>query len=83
MRPRVTCLPVLKFARDLQMQQSTKLRALKFTTAASQLAKAPKTIRLFVNQSSIGFDDAESLEPAQEIVLTEEQAKGAGERAWP
>lgn len=60
-----------------QTQQSIKVRALRFTTVASKIAQAPKTIKLFVNSSStLGFDDAESLDPAQEIELTEKQAKG-------
>ncbi|KAK4058505.1 hypothetical protein OIO90_000667 [Microbotryomycetes sp. JL221] len=60
-------------------QQSIKLRAIRFTTVASKIAQAPKTVRIFVNAGAnpLSFDDAESLEPAQEIVLTEEQAKGA------
>ncbi|GAA6058788.1 hypothetical protein JCM10212_001904 [Sporobolomyces blumeae] len=55
---------------------SIKLRALRLTTSASSLKSAPKSIRLFVNQPSLGFDEAESLEPAQEVELTENQARG-------
>jgi len=61
----------------LQVNQSIKLRALRFTTLPSFLSSAPKKIRLFVNQSSTGFDEAESHEPAQELELTEAQAKGS------
>ncbi|KAM0788507.1 hypothetical protein ACM66B_001638 [Microbotryomycetes sp. NB124-2] len=59
-------------------QQSIKVRAIRFKTVASRLSQAPKTVKVFVNQGAnpISFEDAESLEPAQEIVLTEEQAKG-------
>ncbi|KAK4053469.1 hypothetical protein OIV83_001636 [Microbotryomycetes sp. JL201] len=59
-------------------QQSIKLRAIRFKTVESKLSQAPKTVRIFVNAGAnpISFDDAESLEPAQEVVLTEEQAKG-------
>ncbi|GAA6006999.1 hypothetical protein JCM11491_001472 [Sporobolomyces phaffii] len=62
---------------QIPVNQSIKLRALRFTTLPSSLASAPKTIRLFVNKASVGFDDAESEEAAQELELTEAQAKGA------
>ncbi|GAA5876561.1 hypothetical protein JCM16303_003580 [Sporobolomyces ruberrimus] len=61
---------------QIPVNQSIKLRALRFTTLPSALKSAPKSIRLFVNKSSVGFDDAESQEPAQELELTEAQAKG-------
>ena len=33
---------------------------------------SPKTLRLYINrQNAIGFDEAESIEPTQEIVLSE------------
>lgn len=60
----------------LPFQQASRIRALKFKTAASALEQAPKTIRLFVNRQTIGFDDAESEECAQEMELTEKQQKG-------
>ncbi|KAL8286499.1 hypothetical protein RQP46_004516 [Phenoliferia psychrophenolica] len=60
----------------IPMNQSTKIRAIRFTTLPSVAAQAPKTIRLFVNKANLGFDDAESEEPAQELVLTEAQARG-------
>ncbi|GAA5830576.1 hypothetical protein JCM5353_002917 [Sporobolomyces roseus] len=62
---------------QIPVNQSIKLRALRFTTLSSSLSSAPKKIRLFVNQSSVGFDEAESQEPAQEVELTEAQAKGS------
>lgn len=58
------------------MHQAIRLRAIRFTTVPSALAQAPKKIRLFVNNRSIGFDDAESLEPAQELELTSAQSSG-------
>lgn len=61
----------------IPMSQTVKLRALRFTTADSDKDKAPKTIRLFVNNRNLGFDDAASLEAVQEIVLTEAQASGS------
>ncbi|GAA6034887.1 hypothetical protein JCM8097_009351 [Rhodosporidiobolus ruineniae] len=60
----------------IPLQQATKIRALRFTTLPSSLPQAPKTVKLFVNQPSLDFDSADSSEPAQEIVLDEEQAKG-------
>ncbi|GAA5921550.1 hypothetical protein JCM3775_003100 [Rhodotorula graminis] len=59
---------------QIPLQQAIKLRALRFTTLPSHLAHAPKTVRLFVNAPSTDFDT--SAEPAQEVVLDEEQAKG-------
>ncbi|GAA5835141.1 hypothetical protein JCM9279_007209 [Rhodotorula babjevae] len=60
---------------QIPLQQAIKLRALRFTTLSSHLAHAPKTVRLFVNAPSTDFDT--SAEPAQEVVLDEEQAKGS------
>lgn len=57
-----------------QTNSLVKLGAIRLKTLSLPLA--PKTIKLFVNNVTMGFDDAESLEPAQEIVLTEAQAKG-------
>ncbi|GAA5915808.1 uncharacterized protein JCM6883_006293 [Sporobolomyces salmoneus] len=61
---------------QIPINQSIKLRALRFTTTPTASKSAPKSIRLFVNQSSIGFDEAESQEPAQALELTEAQAEG-------
>jgi hypothetical protein len=58
------------------MNQVIRIKAIRLTTLATSLLCAPKTIRLFVNNVTMGFDDAESLEPAQEVILTEAQAKG-------
>ncbi|KAM0755035.1 DUF1000-domain-containing protein [Meredithblackwellia eburnea MCA 4105] len=60
----------------IPLQQTTKIRALRFKTVDSAAASAPKTIKLFVNRPNLGFDDAEGEEGAQEIVLTEAQTKG-------
>ncbi|GAA5934901.1 uncharacterized protein JCM15063_003097 [Sporobolomyces koalae] len=62
---------------QIPVNQSIKLRAIRFTTVPASLASAPKSIRLFVNQSSIGFDEAEGQDAAQELELTEAQAKGS------
>lgn len=58
------------------MNQSVRIRAIRLSTLPSSFAQAPKTLRLFVNSPTLGFDDAESLEPAQEVEVTEKQAKG-------
>lgn len=60
--------------RLVQINQSIKLKAVRFTTLSSSLQFAPRTLKLYVNQPSVDFDS--SLEPAQELVLDEEQAKG-------
>lgn len=59
---------------QIPMQQAIKLRALRFTTLPSHAAHAPKTVKLYVNQPATDFDS--TTEPAQELVLDEEQAKG-------
>lgn len=39
-------------------------------------SQAPKTIKLFVNQNSLDFQDASTHEPAQELVLSPEDVRG-------
>jgi len=60
----------------IAFQQSVKVFALRFTTAESELAKAPKTVKIFSDSLSIGFDEATSQTPAQEFELSKEQALG-------
>ncbi|KWU43554.1 thioredoxin-like protein 1-like protein [Rhodotorula sp. JG-1b] len=61
----------------IPIQESIKLRALRFTTASSKSAHAPKTVKIFVNAPGVDFDSAEGgAEAAQEFVLDEEQARG-------
>lgn len=60
----------------MQFQQTSRVRALRLTTLPPAFAQAPKTIRLFVNNPNVGFDDAESLDPAQEVEISEAQARG-------
>lgn len=61
----------------IPIQQSIKLRALRFSTPSSSLAHAPKQVKLFVNAPGVDFDAAESgAEPAQQVELDEAQAKG-------
>ncbi|KAF9895526.1 Thioredoxin-like protein 1, partial [Lobosporangium transversale] len=42
------------------------------------LAHAPKTIKLYVNRVTLGFDDVESVEETQKIELTEKDYEGNG-----
>ena len=56
--------------------QSVKLYALRFTTSGESIASAPKTIRVFPDALTIGFDEASSQTPAQEFQLTKNQASG-------
>jgi hypothetical protein len=58
------------------MKSQSRVRGLRFNTAASEIDKAPKKIKIFVDRPNIGFDEAESDNPAQEIVLDQTQAKG-------
>ncbi|GAA5859991.1 hypothetical protein JCM8547_003048 [Rhodosporidiobolus lusitaniae] len=59
---------------QIPLNQSARIRALRLTTLPSSVQFAPKTLRLYVNEPSVDFDS--SMEPTQEIVLDEEQAKG-------
>ncbi|KAJ1722452.1 hypothetical protein LPJ53_003136 [Coemansia erecta] len=42
------------------------------------LENAPRSIKIFANRTDIGFDDADSAEPTQEIEMTEEMYKSGG-----
>lgn len=59
---------------EIPFNQTVKIQALKFE--ASDLDYAPKKVRLFINRNSVGFDEIESLNPVQELVLTPENLKG-------
>ncbi|KAK3821473.1 MAG: PITH domain-containing protein [Benniella sp.] len=56
--------------------QSVKLHSIRIIP--NDIAKAPKTVKLYVNRLSLGFDEAESVEPTQIIELTDEHYKGNG-----
>lgn len=58
------------------MNSVSRVRAIRFTTLPSVISQGPKTIRIFVNNPTISFDDAGSLEPAHEAELTEAQVSG-------
>ncbi|KAJ1843972.1 hypothetical protein LPJ73_005314 [Coemansia sp. RSA 2703] len=42
------------------------------------LENAPKNIKIYANRTDIGFDDADSAEPTQEIEMTEQMYKDGG-----
>lgn len=58
-----------------QMNSVSRIRAIRFTTLPSEISKAPKTIKIFVNKPNLGFDDVDT-EAAHEETLTEAQASG-------
>ncbi|OCF42277.1 thioredoxin [Kwoniella heveanensis CBS 569] len=60
---------------SIPFQDPVKLRSISIFSAISP-GQAPKTVKLFINNTNIDFADAESLAPAQELELTTEQVKG-------
>lgn len=60
---------------SLPFNETVKLKSIQFFSAVSP-AQAPKTVKLFINHLSLDFSDTESLSPAQEIELSEEDVKG-------
>ncbi|WVF70444.1 thioredoxin [Kwoniella sp. CBS 6097] len=60
---------------SIPFQDPVKLRSISIFSAISP-SQAPKTVKLFINNTNIDFADAESLTPAQELDLTPEQVKG-------
>ncbi|WVN88871.1 thioredoxin [Cryptococcus depauperatus CBS 7841] len=60
---------------SIPFQDSVKLKYISIFSSISP-TQAPKTIKLFINLPNIGFDDTESLTPAQELVLTPKHVKG-------
>ncbi|GMH72986.1 hypothetical protein TrRE_jg617, partial [Triparma retinervis] len=60
----------------ITFNETVKVSGLKFTafnTANLDLQTAPKYIKVFVNRPSMGFSDAEDVEPTEEFELTEEE----------
>lgn len=55
--------------------QAVKIKAISIFGGVSP-EQAPKTIRLYVNQNALDFSDAESHEPAQELVLSDSDIRG-------
>ncbi|CAD6577824.1 MAG: hypothetical protein TREMPRED_002044 [Tremellales sp. Tagirdzhanova-0007] len=60
---------------SIPFNETVKLKAIQFFSGVSP-AQAPKSIKLFINHTSLDFSDTESLTPAQEIELTPEDVKG-------
>ncbi|WVQ83935.1 thioredoxin [Cryptococcus sp. DSM 104549] len=60
---------------SIPFQDPVRLRAISIFSGISP-PQAPKTIKLFINQPNIGFDDTESVAAAQEFELTPDQVKG-------
>ncbi|OWZ47940.1 thioredoxin [Cryptococcus neoformans c45] len=60
---------------SIPFQDPVKLKAISIFSGISP-SQAPKTVKLFINQPNMDFDDAENEAPAQELILTPEQVKG-------
>ncbi|KZT03457.1 DUF1000-domain-containing protein [Laetiporus sulphureus 93-53] len=56
---------------NVTFNQPVRIRSIVIQT--SNVAQAPRKIKLFLNRLTIGFDDVEDSEPAQEFELTGEQ----------
>jgi len=54
---------------SVPFKQTVKLHSLKLVAASK--GHAPKNIKLYVNRSTLGFDEVDSVEPTQTIELTE------------
>ncbi|KAJ1504956.1 Thioredoxin-like protein 1 [Coelomomyces lativittatus] len=52
----------------IAFNQAVKLHSIKFFQ--EEFETAPKRIKLFVNRTSMGFDEADSIEPVQTLDLT-------------
>ncbi|SPO30682.1 related to TRX2 - thioredoxin II [Ustilago trichophora] len=60
----------------LTFKQQVKLSGILLRTLPSQLAHAPKQVRIFANRPGLGFDDATSDPADQEADLSEEHVRG-------
>ncbi|WVQ76677.1 thioredoxin [Cryptococcus sp. DSM 104548] len=60
---------------SIPFQDPIKLKHISIFSGISP-SQAPKTIKLFINQPNIGFEEADSMTPAQEFELTAEQVRG-------
>ncbi|KAG0204496.1 Thioredoxin-like protein 1 [Mortierella sp. GBA30] len=61
---------------SVPFNQAVKLHSLKIIP--KDIAHAPKTIKLYVNKLTLGFDEAESVQETQTIVFTENDYEGNG-----
>ncbi|GMI48067.1 hypothetical protein TrCOL_g11429 [Triparma columacea] len=60
----------------ITFNETVKVSGLKFTaynTSNLDLQTAPKYVKVFVNRPSMGFTDAEDVEPTEEFEFTEEE----------
>lgn len=58
-----------------QFNEAVNIKALSIFGGVSK-CQAPKTVKLFVNQNSLDFNDAESHEAAQELTLSSDNVQG-------
>ncbi|SPO31062.1 related to TRX2 - thioredoxin II [Ustilago trichophora] len=61
---------------ELTFKQQVKLSGILLRTLPSQLAHAPKHIKIFANRPGLGFDDATSDPADQEAELSEDNVRG-------
>lgn len=56
---------------SIPFNQAVKLHSIKFGRADGKKEHAPKTIKLYANRLTLGFDEVDDIEPTQVIELTE------------
>ncbi|KAF9990200.1 Thioredoxin-like protein 1 [Mortierella antarctica] len=61
---------------SVPFNQSVKLHSIKIVP--KDIAHAPKTIKLYVNKLALGFEDADSVQETQTVVLSEKDYEGNG-----
>ena len=59
----------------LSFSQKVRLSHLLLRTTPSEIGKAPKKIKVYVNRPHLGFDDLDDEKAEHEVELTEEQVK--------
>ncbi|EMD34475.1 hypothetical protein CERSUDRAFT_67453 [Gelatoporia subvermispora B] len=60
---------------SITFNQTVRIRALALHTKPEHAAQAPARIKLILNRPTLGFDDVDSSDIAQEIELTPEQVR--------
>ncbi|KAF9094566.1 Thioredoxin-like protein 1 [Mortierella sp. AM989] len=61
---------------SVPFNQAVKLHSLKIVP--KDIAHAPKTIKLYVNKLALGFDETDSVQETQTVVLSESDYEGNG-----
>ncbi|KAG0358563.1 Thioredoxin-like protein 1 [Podila minutissima] len=61
---------------SVPFNQSIKLHSIKIVP--KDIAHAPKTVKVYVNKLTLGFDETDSVEETQTIVLSEKDYEGNG-----